>query len=122
MAVAREVCTALTKLATAGGGRSQTDLSPAHKKKKKKFTSVRLVRAECKVNDVRLHQQEDAQREWIQGRLKNVQRRHRKRINAHNTYQAVSILEIVREEDDTEEPLFVFDRVGQSQTGQRRRC
>ena len=48
----------------------------------------------------------------------SIQRRHyhERGVNTHDTYQASSIPETVREEDEQEEPIFVFDK---SDTGNR---
>ena len=59
-----------------------------------------------------VHQKEDAERGRIQGRYKNGQRGHRQRrgVNAHHRYQALSILEAMREDDEAEGPVYVFDK------------
>ena len=65
--------------------------------------------SESKVQNQReVHQKEDAERGWTQGEVKNVQRKHlqRRGVNTHNRYQALSILETIREEEEAEEPIY----------------
>ena len=52
------------------------------------------------------------QRGWTQERFKTDQRKHRqgRRVNTHNRYQALSILETIREEDEADDPIYVFDK------------
>ena len=59
-----------------------------------------------------VHQKEDAESGWTQGKFENVQRTHRQGrcINRHSREQALSILESTREEDEAEEPTHVFDQ------------
>ena len=53
------------------------------------------------------HRKKDAERGWTQGEFKNVQGEE----STHNKrYQALSILETIREEDEAEEPTYVFDK------------
>ena len=68
--------------------------------------------SESKVQNQRheVHQKEDAERGWAQGKFRNVQRKHRQR-----RYRALSILETIREDDEAAEPIFVFDK---SDTGE----
>ena len=70
-------------------------------------------RAVCNVNDVRCirrkMQREDGHEDV------SIQRRHyhERGVNTHNTYQASSIPETVREEDEQEEPIYrVFPWLG----------
>ena len=68
--------------------------------------------SESKVQNQRreVHQKEDAERGWSQGEVKNVQRKYlqRRGVNTHNRYQALSILETIREEEEeeAEEPIY----------------
>ena len=59
-----------------------------------------------------VHQKEDAERGWTQGTFKNVQRRHRQggEVNTHNRYQALSILENIREEDEAGNHIYLFNK------------
>ena len=70
--------------------------------------------SESKVQNQRheVHQKEDAERGWTQEKFKTDQRKHRqgRRVNTNNRYQALSILETIREEDEADEPIYVFDK------------
>ena len=97
-AAAKVAYTASAKLVTLIGGRNQTDHSTAHNQKKK--SKVQNQRHE-------VHQKEDAERGLTQGKFENVQRKHRQRrgVNTHNRYQALGILDTIREVDEVEEPI-----------------
>ena len=70
--------------------------------------------SESKVQNQRheVHQKKDAERGWTQEKFKTDQRKHRqgRRVNTNNRYQALSILETIREEDEADEPTYVFDK------------
>ena len=62
----------------------------------------------CKVNDMSVHPEEDAgERMDTMKTQEHLKERHRQRrgVNTHNTYQAVSFLETVKEEDEREESI-----------------
>ena len=59
-----------------------------------------------------VHQKEDAEKGWTQGKYDERPRKHRERseVNTRTRYQALSILETISEEDEAEEPMYVFDK------------
>ena len=69
--------------------------------------------SESKVQNQRheARQKEDVERGWTQGKFQK-ERKHRQRrgVNTRNRYQALNILETIREEDEPEEPKNVFDK------------
>ena len=70
--------------------------------------------SEGKVQNQRheVHQKKDAERGWTPEKFKTDQRKHRqgRRVNTNNRCQALSILETIREEDEADEPIYVFDK------------
>ena len=106
------VSTAVVKLQTATGGRSQMV----------QLNMVNESSVQC--HGCEMHQETNHDEGLVRGRFKNVQRMHHQDmcVNEDNKYQAPSMLETVREEDDeTEQPINVFDK-SHLQVGQRGRC